>query len=143
MIYFDSSAMVKRYLDEEGSYKVNKMLDETSVVATSILTYPEILSAFIRKQRMRDIPKDAYAKASTALESEWSYFFIIQFSDQLYPAIRRIIERYGLKAADSIHLASALWLKHSLKENVSFVSSDTSLLKAAGLEKLPTVNPAL
>lgn len=143
MIYFDSSAMVKRYLDEEGSYKVNKMLDEASVVATSILTYPEILSAFIRKQRMRDIPKDAYAEASSALESEWSYFFIIQFSDQLYPTITRIIERYEMKAADSIHLASALWLKHSVKENVSFVSSDTSLLKAAGMEKLPIVNPAL
>ena len=143
MIYFDSSAMVKRYLDEKGSYKVNKMLDEASVVATSILTYPEILSAFIRKQRMRDIPKDAYAEASSALESEWSYFFIIQFSDQLYPTITRIIERYEMKAADSIHLASALWLKHSVKENVSFVSSDTSLLKAAGVEKLPTVNPAL
>ena len=50
MIYFDSSAMVKRYLDEEGSYTVNKMLDEASVVATSILTYPEILSAFILHQ---------------------------------------------------------------------------------------------
>jgi hypothetical protein len=48
-----------------------------------------------------------------------------------------------LKAADSIHLASALWLKHSVKENVSFVSSDTSLLKAAGMEKLSAVNPAL
>ena len=134
MIYFDSSAMVKRYLDEEGSYTVNKMLDEASVAATSILTYPEIVSAFIRKQRMREISKDTYAKISSALESEWSYFFVIQFSDQLYPAIRRIIEKPGLKAADSIHLASALWLKHSVKENVSFVSSDTSLLKAAGME---------
>jgi len=143
MIYFDSSAMVKRYLDEEGSYTVNKMLDEASVAATSILTYPEIVSAFIRKQRMREISKDTYAKISSALESEWSYFFVIQFSDQLYPAIRRIIEKHGLKAADSIHLASALWLKHSVKENVSFVSSDTSLLKAAGMEKLSAVNPAL
>ena len=119
------------------------MLDEASVVATSILTYPEILSAFIRKQRMKEISKDTYAKISSALESEWSYFFVIQFSDQLYPAIRRIIEKHGLKAADSIHLASALWLKHSVNENVSFVSSDTSLLKAAGMEKLPTINPVL
>ncbi|MCJ7484361.1 MAG: type II toxin-antitoxin system VapC family toxin, partial [Thermodesulfovibrionales bacterium] len=92
MIYFDSSAMVKRYLDEEGSYTVNKMLDEASVAATSILTYPKMVSAFIRKQRMREISKDTYAKISSALESEWSYFFVIQFSDQLYPAIRRIIE---------------------------------------------------
>ena len=54
MIYFDSSAMVKRYLDEDGSYKVNKMLDETSVVATSILTYPEILSAFMVSGRVKE-----------------------------------------------------------------------------------------
>lgn len=143
MIYFDSSALVKRYLDEEGSYKVNIMLDEASVAATSKLTYPEIVSAFIRKQRMGEISKDSYAKISSTLESEWSYFFVIQFSDQLYPAIRRIIEKHGLKAADSIHLASALWLKHSVRENVSFVSSDTSLLKAAGMENLSAVNPAL
>ena len=141
MMYFDSSAIVKRYLEEAGSDTVNKMVNEASVIATSQLTYPEIVSAFAKKQRGRDISRDNYVKALNEFEREWDYFFIIKFHDEFFSTIRKLIERHALRAADSIHLASALWLKQSVKENVTFVASDGILLSAARAEKLSAVNP--
>ena len=54
MIYFDSSALVKRYIEEKGSDKVNALLEEKSVAATSRLTYAEILAAITRRHKTGD-----------------------------------------------------------------------------------------
>lgn len=57
MIYFDSSALVKRYVEEPGSDRVNSILANAGIVTTSKLTYPEILSAFARRHKVGEIPK--------------------------------------------------------------------------------------
>ncbi|MBI3592196.1 MAG: type II toxin-antitoxin system VapC family toxin, partial [Nitrospirae bacterium] len=51
MIYFDTSALVKRYVKERGSEKVDALLKDSTIVVTSKLTYPEMLSAFTRRHR--------------------------------------------------------------------------------------------
>ena len=48
MIYLDSSALVKRYIQEKESDKVNALLEERSIAAVSRLAYPEILAAITR-----------------------------------------------------------------------------------------------
>ena len=47
MIYFDSSALVKRYLKEDGTEVVKSILRAEKMIGTSKLTYPEMFSAFI------------------------------------------------------------------------------------------------
>ncbi len=49
MIFIDSSALVKRYLREKGSERVQKTLCSENLLAVSKLAYPEVLSAFMRK----------------------------------------------------------------------------------------------
>jgi predicted nucleic acid-binding protein len=39
MIYLDSSALVKRYIEEEGGDKVNALLEAGSIAAVSRLAY--------------------------------------------------------------------------------------------------------
>ena len=55
--------------------------------------------------------------------------------------VDRDIDKYALKAADSIHLSTALWLKQTTKADLVFVAADTALLKSAKAEKLGTLNP--
>jgi hypothetical protein len=141
MIYFDSSAIVKRFLEEAGSAEVNNIIRGASLVITSKLTYPEILSAFTRKYKEGDIPKGKFLTVMDEFEKEWSCFMIIEFKDELFSLIKKLIVSHNLRAADSIHLSSALWLKHSVKEDITFVTSDVNLLRAAHAEKLHTINP--
>jgi predicted nucleic acid-binding protein len=141
MIYFDSSALVKRYLREEGTEAVKSILGTSEEVSTSKLTYPEILSAFMRKWRAHEIEKRPFQTAVDQFEDDWKHMLVIEFHDQLLDVIKRVMQRYPLKAADSVHLSSALWHRGAAKENITFVTSDVNLLRAAQAEKLKAINP--
>lgn len=140
MIYFDTSALVKKYVMETGSEDVVNLM-KSEAVATSKLTYPEMLSAFVRRSKTGDISDDKLIEAVRNFEADWNCFIVIDLQDDLLPITKRLIEKYYLRGADSIHLASALWIKDAVDENVTFVASDTGLLKAAQSEKLDVMNP--
>lgn len=141
MIYFDSSALVKRYIREEGTEFVENLCEKERLIATSKLTYPEILSALARKLRAKEIRDSEYEYAFQKFSNDWAGITVLEFHDEIFEKLKGLIEVHSLKAADAVHLASALWLKESMKEQVVFVASDLALLKAASREKLDHVDP--
>ena len=141
MIYLDSSALVKRYIEEDGSDKVNALLEERSVAAASRLTYPEILAAITRRHKAKEIETGAFERIKKAFKFDWLSFVVVEFHLDVFKLIDEIIIKHALKGADSVHLASALWLKKAMKQDVVFVASDLELIKAAKAEKLQTFNP--
>jgi predicted nucleic acid-binding protein len=141
MIYLDSSALVKRYLEEVGSNTVRSVITSAAAIATSKLSFPEMLSAFMRKRRAGEIGSKALYGVVHKFETDWYHFFIIEFHDELLPKVKTLVEKHPLKAADAVHLSSALWLKQTTKADLTFVTSDSNLLKAALAEKLQVMNP--
>ncbi len=141
MIYLDSSALVKRYTEEVGTNFVQSILGTNELFATSKLTYPEILSALMRKVRSGEIEKKTFHRIVDKFDKDWDRLLVLDFHNDLLIIIKTLIENHPLKAADAIHLSSALWLKLSSKVDVTFVASDSNLLKAAGVEKLQVMNP--
>lgn len=141
MIYFETSALVKNYVLENGSPGVAKLLLENHDNATSKLTYTEILSAFVRRMKSGDLSPQKMKKVIDQFEDDWNSLLIVDVHDDILPIVKRVIGKHQLKAADSIHLASAIWLKTSLKEDIVFASSDLNLLKAARRERLSPINP--
>lgn len=142
MIYLDTSALVKKYVVEEGSESIATIM-KSSVIATSRLTYPEILSTFARRSRVGDITNNKLKEILKYFESDWDCFTILDIHDELLPIIKNLIEKHNLRGADSIHLSSALWLKDTINEEVAFVASDINLLNAAGSESLSIINPVI
>lgn len=140
-MYIDSSALVKRYLRESGSDRAQAIVADADVIATSKLAYPELLSAFMRKHREGEIKKRTLRTILEMLDRDWESILVIEFHDELLPIIRPLITQHALKGADSIHLASAIWLARASKVSVTFVASDMNLLEAARLEDLPVINP--
>jgi hypothetical protein len=141
MIYLDSSALVKRYTEEAGTDFVKSILATDGLITTSKLTYPEILSALMRKVRSGEIKKKTFHGIVDKFHKDWDHILVLDFHNDLLPIVKTLIEKHPLKAADAIHLSSALWLKLSSKVDVTFVASDSNLLKAAGAEKLQVMNP--
>jgi len=141
MIYLDSSALVKRYTEEAGTDFVKSILTTDGLITTSNLTYPEILSALMRKVRSGEIEKKTFNGIVDKFDKDWDHILVLDFHNDLLPIVKTLIEKHPLKAADAIHLSSALWLKLSSKVDVTFVASDSNLLKAAGAEKLQVMNP--
>lgn len=142
MIYLDTSALVKKYVAEEGSENIVTIM-QSSVIATSRLTYPEILSTFVRRFRVGDITNNKLKEILKDFESDWDCFTMLDIHEELLPIIKNLIEKHYLRGADSIHLSSALWLKDTINEDVAFVASDINLLNAASSEGLHSINPVV
>jgi len=141
MIYLDSSALVKRYVQESGSDAMDRLLVDHPYAATSRLAYPEILSALNRKQKAREFSTRVLGELVKAFESDWGKLFILEFDDELLPIIKKAIHRHAIRGADAVHLASALWLRSVLKEDVVFACADAKLLDAARAERLVAYEP--
>ena len=62
MIYLDTSALVKRYVEEEGTQEVDRLFDSayrgSAVLATSALNLGEASSVLDRKARRGELSGD-------------------------------------------------------------------------------------
>lgn len=141
MIYFDSSALVKRYVREEGSDAVQSLVTKGEGIATSKLAYPEMLSAFGRKHRTGELARGLFEGLLDQFEADWKTVLVVELHDELLPTVKLLLTKYPLKGADTVHLSSALWLKRAVQADVTFVASDANLLKAAQGERLKVINP--
>lgn len=142
MIYWDSSALIKKYLKEDGSNAVLRRLSTDPVLATSQLTYAEIHATFARKLREKEISLKAYHGACSLFEADWKAMVIVRMEDKLLPKIRFLLTKYPLCSADSIHLASALYVsEYSRYSALLFACADKKLLQAAVSERLEGWNP--
>ncbi|OOP55959.1 MAG: hypothetical protein AYP45_11800 [Candidatus Brocadia carolinensis] len=88
MIYLDTSALVKKYVAEEGSENIVAIM-KSPVIATSRLTYPEILSTLVRRFRVGDITNNKLKEILKAFESDWDCFTILDIHEELLPMIKK------------------------------------------------------
>jgi predicted nucleic acid-binding protein len=141
MIYFDSSALVKRYVEEQGSDKIDALLRDTPTPVTSRLAYPEILAALTRRHRGGHIAVSAFERVKRQFRTDWESLAVIEMRVEVLRFVDRLIDKHALKGADSIHLSTALWLKENVREEVIVVASDAELLRSARIEKLGVLDP--
>lgn len=141
--YFDTSALVKKYILEQGTERVVDLFEHNITAATSILTYPEMLSGIGRKRREGYISDKDFRTTLSKFEADWMAFFIIEFHDALLPVQRRLSNLHSLKGADLVHISSLLWMRDAAHDAVTLVASDMQLLQAAKLENVEFINPEL
>ena len=71
--FFDSSALVKRYVQENGSEWVRQATAlQKHVILVSRITYVEVLSAFARLQREGKIDSTAISTTRDLFEYDWT-----------------------------------------------------------------------
>ncbi len=139
MIYFDTSALAKKYLKKEhGRGKVVELLESNPQhLVSSALTNLEITSALTRRQR----EISGFDKAMQSFSDDWESFIVWSIDDTLIASAANLIRLYKLKAADAIHLATACSIKGHIKDRLLFVSSDQELLAAANKEGFLVIDP--
>lgn len=137
-IYFDTSALVKLYIEEDGSDIVNDYTDKATIVSTSRIAYAEALSAFVRCRDEKVLSKKDYNKCITSFKSDWEMYFVIEASEKVVKIAGDLIENHSIRGFDSIHLASAMVLRKEINQNIDFMCWDNRLLKAAKKEGFNT-----
>jgi len=135
-LYLDSSALVKLYVEEEGSSMVRQWVDDADTVATSIIAFVEARAAFARRHREKRISSAAHARLVRDFAADWDRYLVLEATQPLMRLAGRLAATHALRAYDTIHLASAKILRAKLAEAVFFGSWDARLVFAVRKEGL-------
>jgi predicted nucleic acid-binding protein len=128
-LYLDASALVKRYVDEEGSDAVLDVMSGEDTWSMCRIGFVETMRAVARAGEPEDVKR---ARRDWAIGCN-----VVELDRDLAEHAARVALASGLRAMDAIHLASALSLS---VEGLTFATWDVRLHRAArkrGLRTLP------
>ncbi|OGQ87465.1 MAG: twitching motility protein PilT [Deltaproteobacteria bacterium RIFOXYD12_FULL_56_24] len=134
LVFFDSSAFVKRYVREEGTDLVIFWCEQATELCVSGIALPEIVSAFCRLLRENRITSEQYTHLKGSLMADISDAAICDLTPEVIRLSLIALEKNVLRGMDAIHLGSALALKADI-----FVSADTRQCAAAAQAGLKVI----
>ncbi len=139
ILFVDTSALVKLYIDEKGSEAMAARARE-SRLASSILAYAEIYATFARRRREDLLTEDEHSSSTDRFERDWQSVIVVPMRPEVARRVPDLVGRHPLRGADAVHLASALSLAEAGLE-VTFAASDARLLAATAGEGLEMFDP--
>lgn len=137
ILYCDTSALIKRYVEEDGTDQVDELWDKSEVVSTSVVAFAESMATFRRKFREGMFSKKEYDFTINKFKEDYRYLILIPVNAELNNIIERLISKYQLRGFDAIHLASAMVFNRN--DIVLFACFDERLNVAAKEEGLRTI----
>ena len=136
ILYLDTSSLVKLYVEEEASLKIETLVRSSEATATSIVSYAEARAAFARRFREKSFTSDEHDRIKEFFDKDWRNYFILNLTQDMVKLAGNLAEKYALRGFDSIHLASALILQQEVSTSVVFSCFDSKIEKAAMREGL-------
>lgn len=148
-VYFlDSSALVKRYINETGSAWVLSLFDPTldHEFFVAAITGVEIVAAITRRTRSGSIAVADAALVCKQLRSDLQIDYqVIEITEGIISSAMALAETQGLRGYDSVQLAAGYAINELCIANglspIIFVSADEELNLAAVNEGLLIENP--
>lgn len=135
ILYLDTSALAKLFIDEPGSEMVEAAVGAALAVATHLLAYAEMHATLARAVRMGRVEATDLDRRLREFEERWASLDLVEATDALVRRAGALAVRHGLRGYDSVHLAAALVVHETLGPGVDlrFGASDARLNEAARL----------
>lgn len=128
--YFDSSAVVKLYVQESGRTAVLRLLRQYEVVASAILPI-EIRGALRRRADENVIERSRLPAALKQLALDRTQWNLLAVSTEILERTEQIVASHSIRTLDAIHIASAQEFAAQLRARVPFISADHRQIEAA------------
>lgn len=142
IIYFETSILVKCYLDESESVYVNEILEDAEFRITSALTQLELVSAIEFAKRIRRINSPIYREKTAALNADITAERVtfLNITPSILKRAIPLIRVHRLRSPDAIQLATAIDAHKEYQGDMHFLCADRALLDAARSEGLRCKN---
>jgi len=109
-LFFDSSAIVKRYRAEPSSAAVESFWQNSEVLGICTITMTEVIAALNRAVREKALSLQQYGAAKLAFDSDIAECEMVGLQSGVILRAIRVLEMWPLRSADAIQVASAqLW----------------------------------
>lgn len=128
MLYLDASALVKRYVEEDGSDLVIAAMDDAQGWSMCRIGYVETIRAVALANGRKAVRK---------VEADWLSFDVVEVDAALAEHAAELALSTDLRSLDALHLAATLVLP---QPDLTVATWDTRLHRAArdqGLATLP------
>jgi len=142
----DTSALVKRYIQEPGSLDLRVQFEKADMQATAQITFVEAIAALAKAVRTGNIARKNASQIMVILQQEWANLQNIEISDELVNQAAMLAWQHDLRGYDAVHLASALAWQARFGEPITMTTYDLQLWTIAqqvGLAVYPLDLPAL
>jgi len=146
--FVDSSALVKRYVQEDGTSWVRRLTRRSarSPIYLARITAVEVTAAVARRRKGRTLTS---AKASSILHRFRQHlagrYTVIEITPTLFNDAMRLANTHALRAYDAVQLAAALEINQKEQDAgfapVTLISADQALNDAATAEGLTVDDP--
>jgi predicted nucleic acid-binding protein len=134
-VFFDTSALTKRYVEEEGSEQVRALCAEADALGVSVLILPELISTLCRLVREGRLSSEDYRSLKSAVQADLADADLCDLSQDTFEQALRCLEDHPLRTLDALHVGSALVYQPDL-----FVSADRRQAEAADREGLAVMD---
>jgi predicted nucleic acid-binding protein len=133
-VFFDTSALVKRYIEESGSEKVIEVCKQADLLVISIICLPEMISTLNRLVREGALPAGDYQRTKNLILEDLEDVEICNLTPDVISRAMGCLESHPLRAMDALHLGCALAVNPDL-----FISSDQRQIEASRSEGLNVI----
>ncbi len=134
--YVDTSTLLKRLLDEDGSAQADIIWEAADVLASATMVVVEARAALAAAERGGRLTAEEHRVAKIELSDLLDELTFVDVTSDLIESAADLAEQEALRGYDAVHLAAALTVRAQL-----LTSSDSALCAAADRQGLHTANP--
>lgn len=130
IFYFDTSALVKLYVDEPRAQSARDAAASAQTIATGILTYAEMRAAFAKKRRLGEVNDFDLLRLKADFDGDWRLFEVIAINEAVVRRAGEFAEIHSLRGFDAVQLSCADTLRMRFGP-ITFPCFDAELARAA------------
>ena len=136
ILFCDTSALLKLFIDEQGSDSMIKASSSSEGIAVCRITWAESMAAFAQRTRFKGASQSGLDQARSMFERAWPDFVIADVTQPLVEKAGMYADAFALRGHDSVQLAAAHNLHQQLDLPMTFACFDRRLNQAAQLLEL-------
>jgi predicted nucleic acid-binding protein len=140
IVYIDTSALIKRYVREQGTDDVISIVERTDSVGSVILTEVEMAAALAKAVRQGWVQQETAVQAWKDFLGHWLSFTRLSLTTASLERAATLAWEHGLRGYDAMHFSSALSWQDTIDMPVILATYDRELWVAAqntGMEVWP------
>jgi uncharacterized protein len=131
IVYWDTSALIKLYIQEAGTADVEQLLKQTNLSGTALICHVEIAATLAKLVRLKSLRRKPAQIAFQNFLTDWPTLIQIQINPSLLTQASNFAWVHSLRGYDAIHLAAAYTWQNLLGESLTFATYDQHLWHTA------------
>lgn len=131
--YLDTSALIKRYIQEPGSEALLAAWSTFTVYGSAVIIHVEVSAALSKARRLGALDHQGAQLAWQAFLRDWEKLSLVNISLSVVNRASSLAWEHGFRGYDAVHLAAALTWQDGMRDTVQLCTFDHQLSRAAKL----------